>query len=396
MRFVLDLLREASAALLGRASRSALTALGIALGVAALTAMIGMTASSAASISSEFDARKATRIDVTGIETVRDFNELVGSRGLARAAELRGARWAGASFGVGEEPLGVRTRPARSANVPDDVQADAIAVTGGQLQAEQARLVTGRWFDAGSETRGDSVVLVGELLAERLSLRANGTETLWVDNVPLLVVGVISSPDLTSAVPLSVVVPLRTATRNGWAARLQPPIIVVRTDLGAADVVGKQVSVALDPTQQGNLQPAIPPSPSRLENAIESQTRSQLVVLAAVSIVVGAIGVSNTTLVGVLERRHEIGVRRAVGASRSAIVVQFLFESAALGFTGGSAGSIAGLIVALVAATVNDWVPVVPGSLVFLGPVLGLGVGVLAGIYPASRASRIEPVAALS
>jgi putative ABC transport system permease protein len=172
--------------------------------------------------------------------------------------------------------------------------------------------------------------------------------------------------------------------------------VTVRTEPGAAGAVGRRVSLALDPRRQAGLSIAVPPSPEQLRGAVERQTQLQMAALAITSLVAGAIGVSNTMLVGVLERRHEIGVRRAVGASAGAILQQFLLESAVLGATGGVLGSLAGALVTVVASIWSSWPVALPWWLLPLTSCVGLVVGVLAGCYPALRAARIQPIEAMT
>ena len=118
-------------------------------------------------------------------------------------------------------------------------------------------------------------------------------------------------------------------------------------------------------------------------------------VLGAVSLLIGAIGIANVTLVSVLERVGEIGLRRALGASRRHIAYQFLLESTGIGFFGGVIGASAGVLVVVAVSASNDWIPVLDTRVPLGAPLLGALVGLLAGLYPAWRASRLEPVESL-
>lgn len=395
---LVDLLVEGANAVAGRKIRSTLTGLGIALGMLALTAMIGLASSAGASISSEFDALKATRVEITGPSSVAEFNTNIGEEGVRRAASLNGVDAAGAVFSSGKQFSDVSLiQPVGDRKVPTS-QIPLAAVDDGALKAEDTHVVYGRDFDHGHFLRADNVVLLGKLAAAQLGVSSDDNQILvFIDGNPLLVMGVVDTPDSASTLPMSVVLPISTAQRVGLAAGLSEISVVLRTRIGAAEQVGSEAPLALNATDPDSLQAAVPPHPARLEGAVERKTRIQLIALAIVSIVIGALGVSNTTLVGVLERRHEIGVRRAVGASASAIVLQFLIESAILGVSGGAAGTVLGLVVTLSVTALNDWVAVVvPAWLIGLGPGLGLGVGLIAGAHPAWRASHIEPVAAMT
>ena len=117
--------------------------------------------------------------------------------------------------------------------------------------------------------------------------------------------------------------------------------------------------------------------------------------LAIVSLVVGAIGIANVTLVTVMERTGEIGLRRAVGARRRHIAIQFLGESAVIGLVGGVIGASIGLIIVVSVSAIKNWTPVLDPWMPLAAPLLGAVVGLVAGLYPAIRAARLEPVEAL-
>lgn len=118
-------------------------------------------------------------------------------------------------------------------------------------------------------------------------------------------------------------------------------------------------------------------------------------VLGGVSLLVGAIGIANVTLVSVMERTGEIGLRRSLGASRRHIALQFLAESSAIGFVGGILGASVGVLVVVAVAAYNSWTPVLDAAIVLATPIVGMIVGLAAGSYPASRAAHLEPVDAL-
>jgi ABC-type antimicrobial peptide transport system permease subunit len=117
--------------------------------------------------------------------------------------------------------------------------------------------------------------------------------------------------------------------------------------------------------------------------------------LGGVSLLVGAIGIANVTLVSVIERTGEIGLRRALGATRRHIAMQFLLESSTMGLVGGILGASIGSLVVIGVAAYQDWTPVLDPLVPFAAPLLGALVGLISGTYPAFRAARLEPVEAL-
>ncbi|MFE2336188.1 ABC transporter permease [Streptomyces coelicoflavus] len=138
-----------------------------------------------------------------------------------------------------------------------------------------------------------------------------------------------------------------------------------------------------------------PPDLSKARKGVQGDVNGLFLVLGLVSLIVGAIGIANVTLVTVMERVGEIGLRRALGASRRQIAAQFLLESTTIGLLGGVIGAALGVVVVVAVSAVKDWTPVLDGRLAVGAPVVGAVVGLLAGVYPSLRASRMEPVEAL-
>ncbi len=396
-----DVVAEAWRAVVGRPGRSTTTALGISLGVLALTVTVGVSASAAAQVTSRFDALQATTVTVSGFGTVgapggaseNDRPDLPSAGDLDRVRELNGVVAAGIVTPAAQAPLTV-------SRVQDDpagtgVPLNVLAIDVGAQEALRLTASEGRSLDAGHQARTDPVVLVGELAAASLGLvRANGQQTISVDGHRLLVAGIVGSATPGSPAALAVLIPESTARR--LELQLGSPQVVITTRQGAAQQVGGEAPIALRPNAPESLSTQVPPDPRQLRAAVGTDTRNLFLALATLSLLISALGVSNTTLVAVTERRFEIGVRRAIGATRRAVLLQFLVESAALGLAGGVLGALVGIAVCVGVALAQGWVAVIPVWLLASGPVLGLGVGVLAGLYPAWRATRIDPASALA
>jgi putative ABC transport system permease protein len=197
---------------------------------------------------------------------------------------------------------------------------------------------------------------------------------------------------------LSVIVPTTTADRL-WGKPGQdegePPKVLIETRLGAAELIAEQAAVAIRPEASDRFKVTAPPDPKELKEAVTTDLSGLFLVLAGICLVIGAVGIANTTLVAVLERTAEIGLRRSLGARRRHVAAQFLSEAAALGLLGGLIGTSLGLTVVLTAAIAKDWTPVLEPLAVLPAPLAGALTGLLAGLYPAWQASRIEPVEAL-
>jgi putative ABC transport system permease protein len=171
--------------------------------------------------------------------------------------------------------------------------------------------------------------------------------------------------------------------------------MLIHTKLGAAQVVAEQAAVALRPDNPKLLTATAPVNPAQLKKSVTASLNAVFLALAGVALIIGAIGIANTTLVAVLERSSEIGLRRALGARPRHIAIQFLAESTALGLFGGLVGACLGVLVAIGVTISEHWTALLDPRIVFAAPAAGAVIGLLAGLYPSLRASAIEPADAL-
>jgi putative ABC transport system permease protein len=398
LRFV-DLMGEVLAGLLARPGRTVLTTLGTVLGVGTFVAVLGLTATVTGQISQRFTALVATEIMV---EDVSDPLVVDGGTAFPNDADVRvmainGVHAAGVYWRVREEHVrGVAAAPPSAIEVSHSLP--VVAASAGLLPATRPHLTSGRLFDSLQEARGERVAVLGTVAAQRLSIkRLSGPSTVFIGGVAFTVVGIIDSVERRPEVLVGVIVP-RTTAETLWGPPDDPslpPKMLVETDVGAASVVAPQLPYALRPDAPERFRVIPPPDPRSLREGVSRDLAALFVLLACVCLVIGAVGIANTTLVSVLERVPEIGLRRVLGGHRRHVALQFLTESGALGTIGGMIGAGMAVIVVLVAAIANDWTPLLSPWAVLPAPLLGTVTGVLAGVYPALRAARIEPVVAL-
>jgi putative ABC transport system permease protein len=171
--------------------------------------------------------------------------------------------------------------------------------------------------------------------------------------------------------------------------------VLVNTALGAAELIAAQAPTALSPGDRNLLQVIAPAGPTRARDGVQSDVNALFLILGLVSLVVGAVGIANVTLVTVMERTSEIGLRRALGAARRHVAGQFLLESTLIGLIGGVIGASLGVVAIVAVSAAKQWTPVLDMRLAVAAPVAGAVVGLLAGLYPSLRAARMEPVDAL-
>jgi ABC-type antimicrobial peptide transport system permease subunit len=238
------------------------------------------------------------------------------------------------------------------------------------------------------------VAVLGLSAADRLGVtRVDNLPAIFVGDQLLVVMGIIDDvarrPELLNSI---IVTDGFAQARFGLAA---PAEVQVETVVGAASLIGEQAPIALDPNQPDRLDAQVPPEPARTKAEVQQDTQALFLVLGGVSLLVGALGIANVTLVSVMERVGEIGLRRAIGAARRHIAAQFLLESTALGALGGIIGTSLGVIVVVAVSAAKQWTPVLDPWLPIAAPIAGALVGLVAGLYPALKAASVEPITAL-
>ncbi|MEU0568709.1 ABC transporter permease [Nonomuraea sp. NPDC005983] len=383
-----DLLNEALAGLLARPVRAALTALGTVLGIATLVITLGTAATAGNQIVGRFDALTATAI------TVEVPTGEVGWAAVDQVTRLRGVTAAAALAEGGQSANLV----VRSNNLLDPTRAGSqtlsvVATTSGLPATVRGRMLQGRYFDQGHMRRGDRVVVLGEQAARLLGVsRLERAPAVFIDGRAFTVIGILGGFQRDRGLSGSVLVPPAAGRLLGLGGVTR---VLVTTSLGAADLIAGQVATALKPGGEGVLQVVNPPSPTRARDAVRNDVNGLFLVLGLVSLVVGAVGIANVTLVTIMERTTEIGLRRSLGAARRHIAAQFLLESTLTGLTGGVVGAAIGVAAIVAISAAKQWTPVLDVRLAVAAPVMGALVGLLAGLYPSMRAARMEPVDAL-
>jgi ABC-type antimicrobial peptide transport system permease subunit len=207
------------------------------------------------------------------------------------------------------------------------------------------------------------------------------------------VIGLLSGVQRHASLLGSAIMPEGTAEREfGLRA---PALAQIETKIGAVELIVRQAPVALSPTDPSRLKVASPPDPRQLRGEVKNDLNALFLLLGGVSLLVGAIGIANVTLVSVLERVGEIGLRRALGAGRRHIAAQFLLESTAMGFAGGIMGASLGTLIIVAVSAAKTWTPVLDPWVPLGAPALGALIGLISGTYPSLRAAALEPVEAL-
>jgi macrolide transport system ATP-binding/permease protein len=392
-----DLLNEALAGMFARPGRMALTVLGVVIGLTALVATLGLTRTTGNRIISQFDRLAATEIFITarpGRTTGIVDPKAIPWDAPTRLHRLNGVVAAGTMSEVDVGGALVSSSPVKDPLNQSAFKLAVYAASPDLFRAVRAELKTGQFPDLGHSNRADRVAVLGPDAAHRLGITSlEQLPAISIGDHLYLVVGLLRDvarkPELLGAV----IIPEGTARRYFGLAG--PGIVVVETKLGAAYLIADQARWALRPDDPRVLKLEVPQEPKRVRDEVQTDLNVMFLMLGGLSLVVGAIGIANITLVGVMERTGEIGLRRAVGATRRHIATQFLLESASMGVIGGIIGASIGVLIVVAVSAYQVWTPVLDPAAPVLAPLIGGGIGLLSGTYPALRAARLEPVEAL-
>lgn len=392
-----DLLNEALAGMFARPGRMALTVLGVVIGLAALVATLGLTRTAGNRIISQFDRLAATEIFITarpGRTTGIVDPKAIPWDAPTRLHRLNGVVAAGTMSEVDVGGALVSSSPVKDPLHQSAFKLAVYAASPDLFRAVRAELETGQFPDLGHSNRADRVAVLGPDAAHRLGITSlEQLPAISIGDHLYLVVGLLRDvarkPELLGAV----IIPEGTARHYFGLAG--PGTVVVETKLGAVYLIADQARWALRPDDPRVLKLEVPQEPKRVRDDVQTDLNVMFLMLGGLSLVVGAIGIANITLVGVMERTGEIGLRRAVGATRTHIATQFLLESASMGVIGGIIGASIGVLIVVAVSAYQVWTPVLDPAAPALAPLIGGGIGLLSGTYPALRAARLEPVEAL-
>lgn len=389
----LDMFTEAASAISQRPVRALLTALGTILGVGAFVATTGLADTARAQVSARFDALKATEVRVQPSSPV-DGNPFPVDASQ-RLARLNGVNHGGVLFVITDDgmlqPRGTATR------LPDGSTPGipVVAADPGALLAALPTIDIGRLYDDFHQGRGERVAVLGRIAAQRLGIaRVDNQPAVFVGDDAYTVVGIIDDVRRQPDLLLSVVIPT-TSLSSTMRTSGSTFEVLIDTRPGAAALIGRQAPLALRPDAPEALQSLVPPDPKRLRNQVTGDVTGLFYALSGLALLIGTIAITNATLVNVIERRSEIGLRRALGATRRHIRRQIMLEAAMVGAMGGVVGAVLGLAATTAVSLRHDWALTINPLLPVAAPVIGLAAGALAGLLPSVRAARTPPAETL-
>ncbi len=378
----------AVAGVASRPLRALLSAVGVAIGIATLVSVLGISSSSRAQLVAEIDALGTNLLTVApgtsfSSETVTLPDAAPGM--IARIGPVISAA------AIGEVSANVY----RNNDVPA-VNTEAIIVYSADTdlpRAVQAQLADGR-FLTNATARYPAVVLGSDAAAALGIDRADGSVQVWLGNHWFSVVGILRPVALAPELDRTALIGHPIA-RQLLHATDAPAVIYVRANPASMTAVQAVLPYAADPAAPQDVSVTDPADALMARADATAAFQGLFLALGGIALLIGGIGIANVMVISVLERQSEIGVRRALGARRLHIAVQFVAEAVVLAGLGGAAGAVAGAFATTVYAASRHWATVVPWPVLLAAMGLGVIIGGLAGLYPALRAARLAPAEAL-
>ncbi|MCU1388429.1 MAG: Macrolide export ATP-binding/permease protein MacB [Ilumatobacteraceae bacterium] len=384
-----DVIRVGSLGLRTRRLRTGLSTLGVAIGIAAMVGVLGLSASSQEDLQAKIRALGTNLLEVqAGTGLGRGSGQLPATA-VAMVSRIGPVT---AVSSIATIQGAVRRTDAVSEGITSGIS--IFAADPGLLETLHGKMADGHWLDAATSTY--PAVVLGSVAAQKLGITSVADELrVRINDTWFAVIGILEPNTTADGLDRSAIIGIPAAGTYLLDTDVIPEIIYVRTANGATDAVRAVLSNTVNPETPDEVEVSRPSDALAAEDAASNAFTSLFLGLGGVALLVGGIGIANVMVIAVIERRSEIGLRRALGATRAHIRRQFLTEAVLLAGAGGIVGVGLGAGVTAIYAHIKHWQVVVPPVAIAGGLVAAVVIGGLAGLYPASRAARLPPTEAL-
>jgi putative ABC transport system permease protein len=384
----LDLLRVGSLGLRSRRARASLSALGISIGIAAIVGVLGISQSSTTGLLNEL-GRLGNLITVQAGSTTGGQQSELPVTAAAMVSRI------GPVTSVAESAAIANVNVYRSPYIP------AVQTSGIQLTAASPALpvALGATLAHGSflnpATARYPVVVLGAEAASLLGITTLTHPTqVWIGGYWFTVTGILKPIDRQTPMDSMAFIGFPAAEQD-FAFDGHPTELYVRSVFSQVNSVAGVLPATVNPASPASVQYTLESGILEAEVAAKGALNGLLLGLGAIALLVGGVGIANVMVISVLERRSEIGLRRALGATRRHIAEQFLTEALLLSVLGGLAGTLMGVLATAIYALAQNWSVLIPPLALYGGTGAALAIGAIAGLYPATRAARLSPTEAL-
>jgi putative ABC transport system permease protein len=386
-----ELLGVAWNGLSARKIRTALIMLGPIVGVAAMVGAVGLTESAKGDLKAKLAALGTNLITVEAGGTFGQQNPTMPKDAVHRVQHLQSVTQASA---VGEVS-GVLTIPhAGAEKYYEAFPVPVLAADTGLPGALEVKMQSGRWLRESDRLNHARAAVIGEGLAKEYGVIPGEIRTLRLNNIDYGIVGVLRSVALDPSLDNAVFV-TQWGAKHDFGTEGKPTKLYVRAAAGETEATSKAIPTAINLGGPDQVSTKIP-SDALAASAQADETLQQTAVFAGIlALAVGGIGIANVMSISVIQRSTEIGIRRALGHTRSTIAIQFLLEALFIGILGGIAGVFVGVAVVYLVSAFAGWTVVIDYGRMPLWVGLAVGVSVAAGLYPSGKAARLEPLETL-
>jgi putative ABC transport system permease protein len=387
-----DIVSVAVGGLRARKVRTALLLLGPTIGVAAILAAVGLTDSAKGDLKAKVDELGTNLIEAAASSSFGSATPTLSEDAVQRARTVRTVESVSAVL----ELQNIVVTPYDEARANFEAVPVPVLAADSELPAVlEVPLVSGRWLNEFDESAASRAAVIGVGLAREFNVLPGEARVIELGGIDYGVVGILDSVELEPSFDNAVFISFANAEDDFLSDDPLPNKLYVRCTEGRESETAEALKVAV--SLGGPDEVATTIKSEALELAAQSDSTLQIIVasMGLLATIVGGIGIANVMSISVIQRASEIGIRRALGHTRATIAIQFLLEAIAVGFLGGLIGVAVGVLTTFIGSSIAGWTFVMAPLLIPIGVALAIIVSVLAGLYPAVRAARLEPLETL-